>query len=435
MPLRSVSSRALTSLATLAVAAIAVTGCAADRSVEVAAPAQVEGELPEETLAAMQTAVDEAVVASGASGALVGVWAPWSGTWVTGVGTTSHTSDTPVTTDMRFRVADVTRAMTCDVLYAAADEGKVALDDSITTYVSSVPDLADVTLLDLCNSTAGIGSYAGSLTSMWLQNPERVWNPRELASYGMGHERTSEPGDAYRDSDAGYVLLGIALERATGMSATELYDHYIFDPLDLEATQLPADQWATFDEGADPALPGYHSSKNSDGVMNCTEPRDVTDVSLSTGFTDSGAVSTIDDLGRYLQALAAGSLMGENGENRWDEPLAPSRGSSSWYRVTGGTFLAGSMVGQSGEVPGYSVGAFVDPETGMAVAVVLNNSGGSSVNGRDLALALASIASKAPAAAGQSAPEFGLPWTANEFTDRIAKNAICEAPAEEDAES
>ncbi len=430
MTMRTVTSRAMMSLAALTVTALAVTGCAADQSVEIGAPAQVEGDLPEETLAAMQTAVDDAVIASGASGALVGVWVPWSGSWVTGVGTTAHTSDTEVTTDMRFRAAEVTRAMTCDVLFSAADDGIVSLDDSITTYVSSVPDLAEVTLLDLCNSTSGVGAYRSTLESMWLKNPERVWNPRELASYGMGHEAVADPGDQYRSSDAGYVLLGIALERASGMSAAELYDRYVFDPLDLENTALPADQWATADEEGVSALPGYYSTK-VDGEMNCTDPLDVTNVSLSTGFTDSGAVTTIDDLGRYLQALAAGALAGEAASERWDNPLAPSSSSSSWHRVTGGAYLAGSMVGQYGEVPGYSVAGFADPETGMTVAVVLNNSGGTWTNARDLTFALASIASKTPAADGQTAPEFGLPWTAETFTERIAGNAICEAPADD----
>ena len=49
-----------------------------------------------------------------------------------------------------------------------------------------------------------------------------MWDPRELAGYGLGEPRTTEPGTAYVDSDAGYVLLGLALERATGRTAPEL---------------------------------------------------------------------------------------------------------------------------------------------------------------------------------------------------------------------
>ena len=117
---------------------------------------------------------------------------------VSGFGVESPTDSSPVTDDMEFRIAQVTRAMTCDVLYAVADEGTVRLDDPISEWVPGVPDLADVTLAHLCDSTSGVGSYSAQLSSLFLTNPSRVWNPRELASYGLGQPRTAEPGATYR---------------------------------------------------------------------------------------------------------------------------------------------------------------------------------------------------------------------------------------------
>ena len=75
------------------------------------------------------------------------------------------------------------------------------------------------------------------------------------------------PGVAYRDADAGYVLLGIALENATRMSAADLLSAYVFTPLGLEQTTLPAVSAAA--PGAT-ALPGYQS------VLDCADLRDYT---------------------------------------------------------------------------------------------------------------------------------------------------------------
>ncbi len=420
---RTLQRRAVAVLGALAVSALALTACAPDPSVEIPAPSQVQGPLPEPTLTELQTAVSDAMAATGSSGAIVGVWVPWSGTWVTGLGTVSPTSETPVTTDMTFRVGDVTRAMTCDALYAAVDDGLVALDDPVSKYVSGIPDL-EVTLLQLCNSSAGIGSYQGRLQPLWLSNPTRVWNPRELAAYGLGQERT-EAGAAWRDSDASYVLLGLALERATGKTASELLAEDVFEPLGLEDTVLPGGSGKWAGRGA---LPGNLAVKDDEGVLNCAEPITVTDVSTTTGFTDSGVVSTIDDLGRYMQALAVGALAeeGSAAQDRWSDPK--QIGGTSWFTYTGGAFQAGSLVGQYGGVPGYLTGAFADPGTGLTVAVVLNNSAASSATPAYLLWELAAIASKAPAAAGQTAPEFGLPWTAEQYHEVIAKAAICPIP-------
>ena len=79
-------------------------------------------------------------------------------------------------------------------------------------------------------------------------------------------------------------------------------------------------------------------------------------------------------------------------------------------------------------MPGYITAAFSDPGTGLTVAVVLNNSAGGAGFGAYLAYELAAIASKAPAAAGETAPEAGLPWTAEQYHEEIVKRAVC-APA------
>ena len=60
---------------------------------------------------------------------------------------------------------------------------------------------------------------------------------------------------------------------------------------------------------------------------------------------------------------------------------------------------------------------------------MLNNSAGDDGIAAYLAWELAAIASKAPAADGATAPDAGLPWTAQQYHDTIAASAICSAPA------
>ncbi|WEK61258.1 MAG: serine hydrolase [Candidatus Microbacterium colombiense] len=410
--------------ASAVVLGLVLTGCTAEDSFTYTPPAQVDGALPDDTVATMQAAVDNALVASGATGAIVGVWVPWSGSWVTGVGT-QKPDGAAVDTDMTFRVADVTRLMTCDVLYALADEGTVKLDATVPEYVSGVADMKDITLLDLCNGTSGAGSSEATVKSAWLNTPGRVWAPLELAGYGLGRDRLA-PHTTYRDSDAGYLLLGLALERASGMSASELIAEYVTEPLGLPGTSLPSVAAAPPSSG--PVLNGHYLT-SVDGGYNCAAPVDITTLSSSSGFTDSGVVSTITDLGRYAQAEAAQVLRTKDKPDRFGSPLPISSSAPSWYQATGGAYLVGSLVGQHGWTPGYATAAYSDPATGFTVAVTLNDSTLSGNIAAYLAWELAAIASKAPAAAGQTAPEFGLPFTAEQYHAAIAEKAItCVAP-------
>lgn len=415
--------------ASAAVLALVLTGCSSEDSFSYTPPAQVDGALPDDTVAAMQAAVDNALVSSGASGAIVGVWVPWSGSWVAGIGTQDRDGGGELSTDMSFRIADVTRLMTCDVLYALADEGTVKLDAPVPKYVSGVANMKDITLLDLCNGTSGAGSSEATVKSAWLNTPDRIWAPLELAGYGLAREQVV-PHTTFRDSDAGYLLLGLALERASGLTASELIAKYVTDPLDLAGTSLPAVAAAP-PSATGPSLKG-HFMNVAEGVYECAAPVDISTLSSSAGYTDSGVVSDITDLGRYAQAEAAQALRKKDTPDRFGAPLPAAENAPSWYQATGGAYLVGSMVGQHGWIPGYATAAYSDPTTGFTVAVVLNDSTAGARFAAELSWELAAIASKAPAASGQTVPEFGLPFTAEQYHQSITDAALaCAAPAAE----
>lgn len=418
------SRRFRAAAASIAVLGLFLTGCTAERDFSYTPPAQVDAALPDDTVAAMQDAVNNALVASGATGAVVGVWVPWSGTWVSGVGTQDPGAGAEISTDMAFRIGDVTRLMTCDVLYGLADDGIVELDAPVPDYVSGVPDLTEATLVDLCNATTGVGSSEAAAKPAWMSTPERRWAPLELAASGLGAAR-SAPG-TYNGADVNYLLLGLALERASGRTASELIAEYVTEPLGLANTSLPSP--AAAPPSSDAVMEGHYLSPVESGY-NCAAPVDITTMSSSTGYTDSGVVSTIEDLGRYAQAEAAQALRTEEEPDRFAAPLPAFDGAPSWQQATGGASLVGSLVGQYGWTPGYATAAYSDPATGFTVAVSLNDSTLGGTIASYLSWELAAIASKAPAASGETAPEFGLPFTAEQYHQAIADTAVaCVAP-------
>ncbi|WP_278103792.1 serine hydrolase domain-containing protein [Microbacterium proteolyticum] len=400
--------------------AVTLTGCTPEATASIDVPEQAQGALPDDTVSQLRDAVTSAMAITGSTGAIVGVWAPWSGSWVSGLGTQGP-GGAEVTADMGFRAADVTRAMTCDIVYELAADGTFSLDDPVTDWVSGLPGFEDITLGQLCNGTSGLGGYQSYLSNQVLTNPDRVWNVRELMAYGIASPRQNAPGAAYANADTNYLLAGMAVERATGETLSDLIAERVARPLGLDATSLPGPAAAA--PSADP-LNGYWSRPNADGAWNCTDPGDYTVTSSSFGAGDSGVVTDITDLGRYAQALATGALLPQD-NTRFASPLPASGDAPTWYTATGAAYQAGSLIGQFGSVPGYIVGAFADPSTGMSVAVVLNNSGANENAGAWLAWELAAIASKAPAADGRSVPEAGLPWTAEQMRNNLSTIAIC----------
>lgn len=411
--------RVRTAFAVFGVALLGLTACAPSTSVSVEDVTQVDGQLSGDLATELDAAVTQAIAATGSTGAIVEVRAPWSGSWTQAYGTVAP-DGAATTVNSTFKIGQSTRLMTCDVLYGMAADGKLSLDDEVTTWLTGYPSAAGITLGQLCDSTSGIASYAGELSSRWWANPERVWNQRELVANGLTRARTTDPGAAYKASDTGYVLLGLVLERVGNADLTDLYDEYIFDPLDLENTSLPSSA------GGNGWLHGLRSPKKDD-VVDCSAYVDITDLSPSAQGASGGVVSTVDDLSDYIQSVALGTRSYDVA-GRFQDGLAVSDNSPSWYTATGGGFQAGTLVGQSGSLPGYLTAAYADRETGLSVVVVLNNSRADGSLVRSLAWQLAAIASKAPAASGQTAPEAGLPWEASTYADAVADAAVCALP-------
>ena len=415
---RSRRLRRVVSLVCALAIAVPLAACSSESTPSVVLPSANPSTLPEAVRTQLSTAVERAMAASGSSGAVAGVWVPWAGTWTVGAGTLKP-GGSPVTAGSSVSAGAVTQAMTCDVLFAMVKDGKVGLGDPVTTYVPGLPGYDNVTLGDLCNSTTGLPSFDGPLQARLLANPARVWNPRELIAYGMSGTGVANPGASFADADTNYVLLGVALESASRLSAEALYEKYVFGPTGMTNSSLPVN--------AASDLRGSWSGTTAEGAVACAEPVDLGTVSPSFQFTAGGVVSDLTDLGRYTQALAMGARPYDT-DKRFADPLPAAPDAPSWFTARGGTFQAGTLIGQFGATPGFLTAAFADKNTGMTVVVVLNNSRASATLVRSLAWQLAAIASKLPATGGGTTPDAGLPWTADDMAAQVAAAAICPIP-------
>lgn len=413
-----------------AVLVLQLTGCGGARMLPPVGPDQATGSLPPDTVAALDAALEEGRALAGASGAIAGVWAPWSGHWSASPGSRGTTLDAatghPVgggtlTTDMRFRIGSLTSSMTCTVLLELVDEKLVGLDDPVSKYLTRLPGIDGITLRQLCQNTSGLGQPR--LDPQFVNNPTRDWPPLELVSGGLGAARLGPPGRVWSRSDAGVQLLGMALQAATGRDWASLYDSYVFEPLGMQATSYP-DEGDLDLAGAHPR--GWAATIGADGRPDCSRPQDVTRLSNSMSGVAGGVVSTLDDLKTWSQALASGRLLSaDSAEQQWK--TVSEAGAPDWRRYGLGAEQVGPMRGGGGAIPGYLSATLTDPGSGLTVVVALNDSTAGSGLALALAQRLAATAVQAPASSGKTAPHLTLPWSADDAAAAMRANAGCPA--------
>ncbi len=149
---------------------------------------------------------------------------------------------------MHFRNGAVAIAYIASILLQLFDQGIVGLDDPIDQWLPGLPNADRVTLRMLINSTSGYPEYVSynRFEDAIYADVFRTWSPEELIAIAFEQPLQFNPGTNWGYAHTNFVLLGLALERATGQSFDRLMHDRIIRPLRLRNTANPST----------PAIPG-----------------------------------------------------------------------------------------------------------------------------------------------------------------------------------
>ena len=145
----------------------------------------------------------------------------------------------PATTAMHFRNGAVAISYVSTLLLRLVDQGKVSLDDKLSTWLPDVPNSDRVTLGQLAQMTSGYVDYVIGNTEFsktLYEDPFRQWEPDQLLGYATSRPLLYEPGTNWNYAHTNYVLLGKALEKATNSDMPTLLNDEVLKPLGLTNT-------------------------------------------------------------------------------------------------------------------------------------------------------------------------------------------------------
>ena len=352
---RPITTRRL-ALALLAVAAL------------LAAPPTAGAKLPEATVAAIDVAAAAEQESGKVPGLAVSAVVPGQGSYVKGYGTGNTGSNRPFDTRDHVRIGAVTKSFTATAILRLVDRGKLSLDAKISKWVKGVPGGKRVTISELLAMRSGLFDYKKDLGFAvdYQDNPVLPFKPRDILRILKRHEPSFAPGTRTEDVDTNYVLLGIVLEKVTGLSAESAIKRLVIDPLRLRGTSFPTT--ATLPS---PVGTGYFSPDGT-GLFNYTS------VNPRVSWTAGGMVSTLADLQRWGRALAKGTLLSKRLQRtrlRF-RAIATLSGPPVGYGL--GIFRIGDWIGHNGAIFGFNAITMYEPRTGAQIAVVANKSSSSS---------------------------------------------------------
>ena len=143
-------------------------------------------------------------------GVAVGVWVPGRGSYVRAFGIGDRATGAPVRVGDHLRIASITKTFTATAALQLVDQGRLSLDDRLSTFVGGVPNGDRITVRQLLDMTAGVYDYTAdeAFGKRFYANPRLPFGPRQFFAILRRHRPAFAPGAGAMYSDSNYYLLG-----------------------------------------------------------------------------------------------------------------------------------------------------------------------------------------------------------------------------------
>lgn len=267
--------------------------------------------------------------------------------------------------DTRFNLASVAKMFTTTAIMQLIGEGRLSLQDTLLSVVPDYPNrtvAASVTIEQLLSMTSGMGDYANAAFGQanWL----RLRRADDYLPYFVNDLLRFTPGSRDGYSNAGYLVLGMVVERVTQQSFVDYVRSRIFTTADMRNTGF-----FTSEDNVQNLAVGYTAGPGENAPLGVA-------LSLGRGAEaagGSGTYSTVHDLLRFAESVKTGRLL----PPEFTDLLMRYR--PFGYRHEYGwqlDYASGVYsFGHGGDWSGTSARLEIYPELGYTVAVLSNADG------------------------------------------------------------
>ena len=216
----------------------------------------------------------------------------------------------PVQIDTRFDTASVTKTFTAVAVLMLAERNRLRLTDKICEIVNldgtAIPK--DVTIEHLLNHTSGIADDADEeagedYSALFIDKPNyAIRNCIDFLPQFAYKSPNFAAGTNVRYNNCAFVLLGLAIEKLTGMSYRDFVTEQVFVPAGMKNTYFGAK-----DEVCPNTAEGYFAVR--DESDNFVKWRKNIYSYPPIGTPDGGAFTTVEDLDRIIRSLKNSELL------------------------------------------------------------------------------------------------------------------------------
>lgn len=279
-----------------------------------------------------------------------------------GYGLADIASGAPVTAQTVFKIASLTKAITAAAILRLSEEGRISLDDPISSFIPETPTLAqEIRLRHLLNHTSGLPDWSIDKAPEVL--PENFTTAQAVEYYfSTVLQLEFGPGEAWSYSNIGYFLLGAIIENVSGMTYDQYFQANFFEPLALHSFQECSPQ-------VDVLAVGYHFQNQQ---FEIAPPSD-----LRLAGAAAGLCSHVADLLKWQVALTHAKVIPSE---LWAQMITPvqlldGRILDYGFGVSVQETAQGSALMHEGATAGFNSFFIYYPQQDLNIVLLTNTDG------------------------------------------------------------
>lgn len=291
-----------------------------------------------------------------------------------GFGMANMEWDIPNQPNTKHRLGSITKQFTAMLILQLVAEGKLDLQEPITTYLPDYPKASGdiITSHHLLTHTSGIPNYT-SFPKFMEDESRNPYTPEAFVKKFDEKALDFTPGEKFSYSNSGYFLLGVIAEKLSGKSYEKLLHEKIFTPLKMNNTG--------YDNHGD-ILKNRATGYEKQGK----DYRNSAYLDMTIPYAAGSMYSTVEDLYLWDQALYTTTLLPKKYMTMYFEPYIPAFGSAQYaygwgvgYEKIGSSTDSIYAIGHGGGINGFNTN-ISRTTSNKSMIVLLNNTGGAPLN-------------------------------------------------------
>jgi len=260
------------------------------------------------------------------------------------------------TIETTFNTASMYKMFTAVAIMQLHEQGKVGLDESIDKWLDEewLPPAVSgkIKVRHLLSHTSGLGSYWGP---RYMEASKLSFMALDDYKPLVESDLAFEPGSGWQYSNTGFLLLGVIIEKASGMSYFDYTEKHVFAPAGMTRTAC-----YRLDRPIENLATGYYEEDGQ--ILNNTF------IHVARGGPAGGGYTTAADMISFAKALWNNTLVSA-------ESYAMMTSDQSGDQESGYGFGFGDMdyaTGHTGGFPGISGVFMMSKQEGKAVIIMAN---------------------------------------------------------------